>query len=152
MTSTGHAVLGVAIAAAIPDPLIGIPLAVLSHVAADAFPHWDTGTNMLKKSRQEFVIGSVIDLTISFILAYLLIQFLFPGLNLVYVFVMVIAAQGLDWATGPYLFLKWKFPPFSYFYALQKSFDHRLDKPWGIIGQIGILLFFLFIAHSLYLA
>lgn len=151
MTATGHAVLGVAIAAAISNPIIGIPLAILSHVAADAFPHWDTGTNMLKKSRQEFVVGSVVDLAFSIILAYLLTQFLFSGLNLIYVFTMVIAAQGLDWATSPYVFLRWKFPPFSYFYALQKSFDHRLDKPWGIIGQIGILLFFLYIAHTLYL-
>lgn len=46
MTATGHAIMGTALAAAIPNPYLGIPIAILSHIACDAFPHWDTGTNM----------------------------------------------------------------------------------------------------------
>jgi hypothetical protein len=41
----------------------------------------------------------------------------------------------------PYLFLKIKNPPiFYYIYKLQKTFDNRLDKPWGIIGQVAVLV------------
>jgi membrane-bound metal-dependent hydrolase YbcI (DUF457 family) len=45
MTATGHAIIGVAIAATIPNPFIAVPIAIGSHILADIFPHWDTGTN-----------------------------------------------------------------------------------------------------------
>lgn len=152
MTATGHAAIGVALAAAIPNPFIGIPLAIISHIAADAFPHWDTGTNIKKnnprstKTRRRFVIESFIDLGISFILPILLITWLFPQLNVFYAYTMVIAAQGFDWASAPYVFLKWSFPPFTWISRLQKAFDHRLDKPWGIIGQAALIILLLYIA------
>lgn len=145
MTATGHAVMGTVLAAAIPNPLIGIPLAILSHIACDAFPHWDTGTNLKmnnpssKKTKNRFVIESFIDLFLSLLIPFLITVFLFPSTNLLYVYVMVFAAQSLDWLTAPLLFLNWKFQPFTLFSNVQKSFDHRLDKPWGIILQVAIL-------------
>lgn len=147
MTATGHALIGLALAAQIPNPVIGIPLAIISHIAADAFPHWDTGTNIKKKSKLKFVAGSFLDLGISFVLPFLLLFLFFPTLNPLYAFIMIIAAQGFDWGTAPYVFLKWQFPPFSWIYSAQKAFDHRLDKPWGVIGQTGVVLTFLAIAY-----
>lgn len=41
MTATNHAMTGALVAAAISRPAIGLPLALLSHFAADALPHWD---------------------------------------------------------------------------------------------------------------
>ncbi len=42
MTLTTHAVVGAAIAAAMPNhPVLGIVLAFASHFALDAIPHWD---------------------------------------------------------------------------------------------------------------
>lgn len=152
MTATGHAVLGLALAASIPNPWLGIPVAIISHLAADAFPHWDTGTNVKvnnpksHKTKTRFVVESFIDLGLSFTLPFILLFLLFPTLNPVYAFVMIIAAQGLDWATAPYVFLNWKFPPFSWVLDVQKPFDHRLDKPWGIILQVAILSLLLWIA------
>ena len=153
MTATGHAVIGLALAASIPNPWIGIPVAIVSHIAADAFPHWDTGTNIVKnnpkskKTHLRFVVESFIDLGLSFILPYLLLLWLFPNLDLVYAYIMIIAAQGFDWASAPYVFLGFKFPPFTWPIAAQKSFDHRLDKPWGIILQAAILILLLGIAR-----
>lgn len=152
MTATGHALIGIALAAAIPNPWIGIPTAIISHIAADAFPHWDTGTNMpwnnpkSKKTKKRFVIESFIDLGISLVLPLILLMLLFPTVNIMYGYAMVIAAQGFDWGSAPYVFLKWRFAPFTWFIAAQKSFDHRLDKPWGIIGQAAIILILLSIA------
>ena len=37
-----HTLVGVTIASKIPNPLIAIPLAVLSHFLLDATPHWTT--------------------------------------------------------------------------------------------------------------
>lgn len=41
MTGLNHAVTGALVAAAINEPAIALPAALLSHFAADAVPHWD---------------------------------------------------------------------------------------------------------------
>lgn len=43
MYSPVHATAGLLIVAAIPDPLVGLPLAVASHYLLDAIPHGDSG-------------------------------------------------------------------------------------------------------------
>lgn len=152
MTGTSHALIGLSLAALIPNPIIGIPIAILSHVACDAFPHWDTGTNkksnnpLSQKTQKKFVIESFIDLSISFILPLILLLTIFTSLNPIYAYMMIISAQGLDWLSSPRVFLKWNLPPFTWAYSLQGKFDHRLDQPWGIIGQIAVVLFFLMLA------
>lgn len=146
MTATGHAIIGTVIAAKIGNPYLAIPIAILSHVAADAFPHWDTGTNRKKKSRTRFWIDSLIDLAISLTLPLFLGPFLNPSTSLAYIYLIVIAAQLLDWLTVPYLFLKINIRPFTWIQQLQLSFDNRLDKPWGVITQAAILLFLIIFA------
>ncbi len=150
MTATGHAVIGVVIAAVIPNPVIGIPLAVGSHVLADLFPHWDPGTNRKEKTKNEFIRDAIIDVLTSIIVVYLLVYFIFPQTNLFYAYIMAFAAQFLDWASAPYVFFKITNPPiFHWFYKFQKKFDSKLDKPWGIIGQIAILVFLIFVSISI---
>src|SRR3990167_7624533 len=68
MTATGHAVIGTVIAAKIGNPALAIPLALASHVAADFFPHWDTGFERYKKSENIFIRNSVVDVIMSFTL------------------------------------------------------------------------------------
>ena len=53
MTATGHAIIGTVIAVKIGNPALAVPLAIASHIAADAFPHWDEGTNSKKKVRKD---------------------------------------------------------------------------------------------------
>jgi hypothetical protein len=71
-----------------------------------------------------------------FFLSFLVIHFFFPGTNLAYAFFCIIAAQLFDWVTAPSLFFHSKLPPFIWMYKLQKKFDNRMDKPWGIIWQV----------------
>lgn len=150
MTATGHAVIGVAIAAVFPDPIVAIPVALLSHIAADAFPHWDAGTNRSKKENKRFVNEAFFDLGLSYVLTFLLVTFLFPQTDLLYAYLIVIMAQMLDWLSAPYVFLKITKPPFFFWaYKFQKKFDNRLDKPWGIIGQITVLIVVTLIALSI---
>lgn len=145
MTATGHAVIGTLIAATMPNPLIAIPVAVASHVAADLFPHWDPGTNRDKKHHDRFFAEGVLDVGLSFIITFALIILLFPNTNLLYAYLIVLFAQSFDWASAPYVFFKIKNPPiFLWFYRLQKTFDNRLDKPWGIIGQVVVLVLLVF--------
>ena len=140
MTATGHAVIGTVIAATISNPAVAIPLAVASHVAADLFPHWDPGTNRDKKSYNRFFSEGFLDVALSFIITFVLVVFIFPDTNLIYAYIIVLFAQSFDWISAPYVFFKIKKPPFFYLtYRLQKTFDNRLDKPWGVIGQVAVL-------------
>ena len=149
MTATSHAVIGTIIAAKIGNPTLAIPLAFLSHIAADALPHWDVGTNghrKKKKSLKAEFFEALLDVAAGFILSYLLIYFFFPQTDLKYAFLLIIVSQSLDWATAPFYFFDIKFPPFQWIYKFQKMFDNRLDKPWGIINQIAILTLVLALA------
>ncbi len=140
MTATGHAILGTVIAAKVGNPYLAVPLAMLSHIAADAFPHWDTATNYRRKSRFRLFSDSFLDVIISLILPLLIVKFLFPTTDIIYTYAIVFVAQLFDWATAPYYFFNINLPPFTWAYNFQKIFDNRLDKPWGIINQVTILI------------
>lgn len=138
MTATGHAIIGTIIAAKIGNPALAIPLALASHIALDAIPHWDTATNRRKKTFKKLFIHSFLDVVLGFALSYLLIIFFFPKTNLSYAFLIIIASQFFDWATAPYYFFKIKI--FKWFYSFQKLFDHDLDLPWGLVIQVLLIL------------
>lgn len=140
MTATGHALIGLAIAAKIQNPFLAIPIAIASHVLADLFPHWDTGTNHKKKTMKRFILESAIDVSFGFLISFILLVLFFPTTSLFYAFVMIIASQLLDWGSAPYVFFKIRTFPFPQLYYFQKNFDNRMDKPWGIINQILIVL------------
>jgi hypothetical protein len=140
MTATGHALIGTVIAAKIGNPALAIPIALGSHFLADALPHWDTAYNRRQKSRFKFFMESLIDLVLSFVLAYGLIVLLFPATNIPYAFIIIIFSQLPDWLTAPYLFFKLNFPPFSSMYNLQKKFDAHLGPPWGVINQVVVVV------------
>lgn len=140
MTATGHALIGVVIAAKIQNPSLAIPIAIASHVLADLFPHWDTGTNHNKKTAKRFFFESAIDVSVGFILSYLVLTLFFPTTSAIYAFFVIIASQLLDWGSAPYVFFKIRSFPFPQLYNFQKSFDNRMDKPWGIINQVAVIL------------
>jgi hypothetical protein len=146
MTATGHAVLGTVIAVKVGNPALAVPLAIASHIAADIFPHWDTATNIRIKGRRRVIAESFIDLIFGFSISYAIVFLLFPQANLFYVLFIILIAQSLDWLMLPYYFLRIKFPLFVWAYRFQKSFNHTLDKPWGIINQIAILALIVILA------
>lgn len=144
MTATGHAVIGTVIAAKIGNPALAVPLALASHVAADYFPHWDFATNKMYKSKKRLFIESCIDVAFGLILSYVIIGTLFPQTNLVYAFFIIIAAQSFDWIMAPYYFLGSNL--FKWAYTFGKATNRELDKPWGIINQVVVLVLLVILA------
>jgi len=138
MTATGHAIIGTLIAAKIGNPVLAIPIAIVSHVVIDTVPHWDTATNRKNKSFKKLFWQSFLDVILGFILSYLIVFSLFPKTNLIYVFIMIIAAQLLDWVTALYYFFRIK--SFKCVYSFQKLFNNDLGLPWGGITQIAVIL------------
>jgi len=149
MTATGHALIGTVIAAKIGNPALAAPIALTSHFVADAFPHWDTGYHRKQESKRKFFTQTLLDVILGFVLSYIVIYLFFPSTNLLYAFFIILMAQLPDWLSAPYLFLDMDFVPFSSIYKLQKIFDHKLDKPWGIINQVAVLLLIIFLGKFL---
>jgi len=138
MTATAHALIGTIIAAKIGNPALAIPIAIASHIVADAIPHWDTATNRSKKTFKKMFIDSFLDVVLGFVLSYLLVILFFPKTNLSYAFVIIIASQLLDWVTSLYYFFHLK--AFKWAYSFQKMFNNDLDLPWGLVIQIVLLV------------
>lgn len=76
MLSISHAVTGAFIAVKIGNPVLSIPLILLSHYLADAVPHWDAGTGLGNgsKTRSMAIKHGIIDLA----LAGILVLIMFP--------------------------------------------------------------------------
>lgn len=147
MTATGHAVIGTVIAAKVGNPALAIPLALASHIVADFIPHWDTGTNKEKKGIQRVLFETVIDVSLGFALSYGLLIFLFPRTEPLYAFLIILASQSFDWLMAPYYFFNVQ--AFKWAYTFQKLFNRELDKPWGIINQVAILILLVVLAKVL---
>ena len=146
MTATAHGVIGTVIAAKIGNPALAAPIALVSHFAADLFPHWDTGTHWREKNKTRFFLESLSDAVLSFVLSYVLIVLFFPTLNIPYAFFIIIISQLPDWIMSPYLFFKIRAQPFVWMYQFQRKLNARLDKPWGIINQIAVLVLIVILA------
>lgn len=146
MTATSHALIGTIIAAKIGNPALAIPIAIASHVVADAIPHWDTATNRSKKTFKKLFIDTLLDVALGFYLSYLLVILFFPKTDPGYVFIMIIASQLLDWLTAPYYFFKIK--AFKFIYTFQKTFDNKLNLPWGLVTQIILIIGLVILAKT----
>src|SRR3990172_6018337 len=141
MTATAHALIGASIALKVTNPLLGIPIAILSHFIADLIPHWDAGTNHKKKSLTRLKMEAAADVLLGFLLAYLIFwKFVDPE----YLFVMIIAAQLPDWLEAPSWMFGFKVPPFSWLDWLGHKLQSRMQLPWGLVTQViivGMLVF-----------
>src|SRR3989344_7625519 len=144
MTATGHAIIGTVIAAKVGNPFLAIPLAIATHFITDAIPHWDIATHRKEKSKANLILEAISDVLLGFVLSFLLLVFLFPATSPYYAFLMILVSQAPDWLTAPYYFFGIK--SFKWAYKLQKFFDKELDKPWGIITQIALLILIILIA------
>lgn len=151
MTITAHILAGGAIAASVPNPYIGIPLAIVSHHIMDIIPHWDEGWGWREKPKFRLFAESFFDLCLGLLLGYAI--FVQPGIfglktNLIYFLILSFFSIAADLLEAPYLFLNWKFPPFSTIYYIQHQLQGKAKLPWGILTQVatvaGIVLFLKF--------
>lgn len=137
MTATAHALMGGAIAAAVPDPALGITLSALSHPIADMIPHWDFGVGWKKKSKTLLFLQSSGDLIFGVVLTFLLFG---NTTNHLYLFLSIFMSESWDLLQMPYLLFNWKFPPFSTFYKFGHRTNGKAKMPWGIVTQVASVL------------
>lgn len=143
MLDASHALIGASIAKLIPNPYLGIPLNIGLHFLADLFPHWDFRTRKTQRTHLNTIAVSLSDAFIGYLLGYLIFAPTVPSL---YLLIMMFVSQLPDWLEAPYLIFDWDFPPFSSIKHLQSRLHHKLDLPWGLVGQILVVIAFIFLA------
>lgn len=147
MTATGHALVGAAIASQVPNPLVGLPLALASHFVFDKLPHWDPMTDKNKTKRQ-IIEQTVLDVLVGFLLVAVIFVGVLHITNPIYIFLAAFTAQLPDWMEAPYALFRMKIPLIYDNYRVQKwvhdiGFDARMKAPWGVVTQAVVVLIFL---------
>jgi len=145
MLLTPHTFVGVAIATAIPNPFISVPLSLAMHFVGDRVPHWDFYSNTQKEERLrgwrpiavmlDLVIGVAIGLTTT-LYALWVLKNSHLALN---IFLCGIASVLPDVLETPYIFGKSEPKILSYLTSVQRKIQFQAPLPWGIISQILIV-------------
>lgn len=140
MTATGHALIGALIAAKFHNPAIALPLSFASHFVADMIPHWDSGTHWRKKSREQLITESVIDVLVGFGAAMVLYVGILQQYDIGLLFLSIISAQLPDWLSAPTFILGMKIPLLNEVEKIQSKLNTKLDRPWGVVTQIATVI------------
>ncbi|MDP4031219.1 MAG: hypothetical protein Q8P47_02940 [Candidatus Beckwithbacteria bacterium] len=143
MLDASHAVIGASLAKLVPNPVLGLPLALGLHFVGDLVPHWDLRTRHVKRSKLTTIALSLTDAGIGYALGWWLFNQTVPW---PYLALMMFISQLPDWIEAPYHIFDWKFPPFSSIKHLQSRLHRKLDLPWGLIWQGLIVLLFIVIS------
>jgi len=153
MTATAHALVAGAIARAVPNPYLAIPLAITSHFIMDAIPHWDMGTDWRTRSKTITGALAISETVLGITLAY----FLFRGkVETPLLLSTIIASELPDWLEAPwYIFFANKnkketskkagfWERLTYrIYRRENMMHAKAGLPFGIITQVVTVAFFL---------
>ncbi len=137
MLSISHAVTGAFIATKVSDPLLAVPLILLSHYLEDAVPHWDVGTGLGKglKSPEAAFHHEIYDLALSGILVILM----FNGHGIVPYWGAFVGLLP-DFLEAPRNFLKWEPAILAPLNRFHHSFHHSIPNVFaGLAPQIILL-------------
>lgn len=154
MLELPHALLGAAIATSIPNPYVSLPLALASHFITDYVPHWNPHINTELKSQGKISTQSrliiLVDSGLALMLGTLIAAQSLPNLSR---FIVIMAACFLAVAPDvmeiPYYFLGMQnIPWIKKLIEFQRSHQWNVKPIWGIITQILIVIFCIFLITS----
>lgn len=129
MLETPHALVGMAIAATIPNPWVSLPLAFLSHFGVDMLPHWNWEPDVRPLS----LLGIVLDLILlEILIGYLAFQSPLK-LNLAAASLFAILP---DLLLAPYIFLGSNNRFIKKLYDLQCQLHRSVSIVPGLITQL----------------
>lgn len=145
MLETPHVALGTAIAVAIPNPLISIPLAFASHFLLDMTPHWNPHLNTETKKYGRLTEKTLLVIGLDLACATVLVGFIayyFRSdskmfLNILFSSFASIAPDAVE---GPYFFWGYKNKTIDLWMKFQKSIQVDANIFWGSLTQIAVIL------------
>jgi len=154
MLLTPHTFVGVAIATAIPNPYIAVPLSFAMHFAGDMIPHWDFFSNTKKEERlvgwrplavmADLVIGVAVGLIFTLYTLWVLRN----SSLAINIFLCGIVSVLPDALEGPYIYMQSNPKILRWLVKIQSKMQFQAPLPWGVITQI----FVIFVSLSLILS
>lgn len=140
MLETPHVFVGAAIATKIPDPLIAIPLAFVSHFILEMVPHWNPHLNSetekygypTKRSTAIVVADSSLALISGSLIAYSALPDMGQALTILFA---CLASVLPDLIEAPYFFLKIKNKLIQKWIVFQKSIQNDTSIIPGLVTQ-----------------
>lgn len=140
MLETPHVFIGAAIATAIPNPFIAVPLAFASHFVLEMVPHWNPHLNSETKKfgqptrRSTFI--TTVDATLALVSGSIIAYQAFPDMSqVVTILACCFAAVLPDVMEGPYFFLHMKNAFIEKWIAFQKSLQNDTGPVFGMLTQ-----------------
>ena len=149
MLETPHVAVGAAIATAIPNPLIAIPLAFASHFILEKVPHWNPHLNTeIQKYGQKSTVICVIDASVALALGSFIAWGQLPDTaHAVTIMLASFFSVLPDVIEAPYFFLKQRSDFIKKWITFQKSIQEDTTPFWGFVTQsttIAASLFWIF--------
>lgn len=153
MLETPHTIIGATIAFKIPNPLIALPLAFLSHFLLDEIPHWNPDLHGETKkfgkiSRQSslIILGDVF-LSLGF--GFWIASRVWPNWEkAVIIIVASFLAVVVDVIEGFYFFLGMRNKSLKRLIRFQRCYQHRAPPILGIITQIVVIFLSLLVLYT----
>jgi len=143
MLETPHVAVGIAIATAIPNPLISIPLAFASHFILDMTPHWNPHLNTETKKYGHLTKNTLLIIAIDLVCAML--TTIYFGKNNMFLYLAAFSAILPDLLEAPYFLFGLKNKYLNIWIKLQKSIQADATLFWGLLTQILVLFGSLYI-------
>jgi len=144
-----HAMVGAAIATAIPDPRISLPLALLSHFVTDYIPHWNPHLNTELKTSGKISTQSKIIILVDAGAALMLGTYIAATSgNFIVIMLACFLAVAPDVAEIPYYFLGMKIGWIEKLIAWQRTHQWNTSPFWGILTQILVIIVSLYFTLS----
>lgn len=146
MLSISHAATGAFIAVHVGNPVVAVPLILLSHYLEDAVPHWDAGTGLSsgKKTRKSAIIHGIIDL---FVAGVVVLLFYPPDQSSPLAFLSAAPIWGAflgllpDFLESPRNFMKYEPALLRPLNRFHHSFHHSIPRALdGLAPQIILLI------------
>jgi len=141
MLLTPHVFVGVAIAKAVPNPLIAVPLSLIMHFLGDKVPHWDFYSNTSKEEKltgwrpvavmADFGLGIAIGLTFTLYALWVKND---PSLA-IRTFLCGIVSVLPDALETPHIFTNTKYSWVEKLTEIQKKMQTQAPLPWGLLTQ-----------------
>lgn len=152
MLETPHVALGAAIAVAVPNPLISIPLAFASHFLLDMTPHWNPHLNTETKKYGRLTNQTLLIIGLDLACAVLLTAFIaykFLPNSMLFGTILLCSFSAIlpDVVEGPYFLFGWRNKFVEMWMKFQKSIQADANVFWGMATQIltlGITLLWIF--------
>lgn len=145
MLELPHTLVGAAIATAIPDPRISLPLALASHFLTDYVPHWNphlhtektTLGHVSKKSLSIVVLDAGLALVAGL---YIASRFLPDTTRFIVILTACFLAVAPDVVEIPFYFLNMKVSWIEKLIAYQRAHQWNVPMFWGILTQVIVII------------